>query len=354
MAGIVCVGFASAQSFWRGVGRSVAAANPTTDEVPPLLVRIFFLGGKGIDLSEVPERTRANSVPSRVETSGVDALRSDHPELGDVIDVCVSAQAARHSVRSTRVHLMTGSYPIGSFRRIGEGAIVAAPELAFLQAASNLDADLLVAYGYEICGFYAREGEGSGSFVNCPALTSTAKIAAYLSRLEEVRRLRGQGLPPGLAKARRALGRVRDRAASPEEAVTSMSLTFPRVLGGFGLPAARLNVCVRLRASTAQLFGIDSFVCDLSWDNGLVLEFQGSHHKLRSRPTYDRRKGNVLGADGRTLVQLDSAMLGRQDRMEETAKAVGRGLGIRWREPSPTIRTRQMNLRRKLLMDIGM
>ena len=152
----------------------------------------------------------------------MNALRSDHPELGEVVDVCVSAQAARHSVRSTRVHLMTGSYPIGSFRRIGEGAIVAAPELAFLQAVSNLDADLLVAYGYEICGFYAREGEGSGSFVNCPALTSTAKIAAYLSRLEEA------------------------------------------------------------------------------------------------------------------------------------AKAVGRGLGIRWREPSPTIRTRQMNLRRKLLMDIGM
>lgn len=138
MAGIVCVGFASAQSFWRGVGRSVAAANPTTDEVPPLLVRIFFLGGKGIDLSEVPERTRANSVPSRVETSGVDALRSDHPELGDVVDVYVSAQAARHSVRSTRVHLMTGAIPLGLSEESGRVRSLQLPSLCFSRQQATL------------------------------------------------------------------------------------------------------------------------------------------------------------------------------------------------------------------------
>ena len=46
-------------------------------------------------------------------------------------------------------------------------------------------------------------------------------------------------------------------------------------------------------------------------------------------------------------------LIAGQDRMEEVAKSVGRGLGIRWREPSKTIRTRQMNLRKKLLVDLG-
>ena len=347
------VGFASARGFWRGVGRLVAAANPATEDVPPLLVRLLFQKGEGVDLGCMPAKTRVTSIPSRVATSCVEELAASHPELGETVDVCVSTQGARHYVRSCRVHLMTGSYPVGSFWRISASAVVVSPELAFLQSARDLDDDLLAAYGYELCGLYAREGEGRDGFVNCPALTSVARVAAYLDRLEELRRARGQGLPPGLAKARRALGRVRDRAASPGEAITSMVLTSPRVLGGFGLPPAKLNVCVRLRSSTAELFGIDSFVCDLSWDEGPVVEFQGGHHKLRSRAAYDRRKGNVLGADNRTVIQVDAAMLGRQDRMEEVAKSVGRGLGIRWREPSKTIRTRQMNLRKKLLVDLG-
>ena len=133
----------------------------------------------------------------------------------------------------------------------------------------------------------------------------------------------------------------------------SAILTYPTRLGGYGLPPARLNERVRLGAETARLFGIDSFVCDLSWDNGRrVLEYQGSQHKQRSRRTYDLRKGNVLVADGRSLVQMNRAMLARHDLMDEVAKSLTVLLDLMWREPSATVATRRMRLRNKLIKEL--
>lgn len=348
----LCVGFESARALWREVGHAVAGDNAASEDRAPLLVRILFEDGASIDQRSLPSRTRITSVPGSVRARALLALRDAHPGLGPEVDACVSRQSGRHCVRGARVHLVTGSYPAGSFRLLGEGVQLASPELTFLQLARSLDEDLLVAYGYEVCGLFARDGAGPG-FCNCPALTSRARIADYLDRLERVRRERGEGMPPGLRRARRALERVRDGAASPEEAVVSEVLFSPRRLGGFGLPPGRLNAVVRLSRTAADLFGMDSFVCDVSWDGAHVaLEYQGSQHKLRTRHTYDLRKGNVLGADDRVVVRVDRAMLGRQDLMEEVAKSLSRALGLRWREPDAGVRTRQMRLRRKLLLEL--
>ena len=244
---------------------------------------------------------------------------------------------------------MTGSYPSGSFFELDEGIMVTCPELTFLQMARLLSEELLILYGHELCGYFAH-GMGEHGFCNCPALTSVSRIEAYLNRLEELRSDRGEGMPWGLRRARKALAHMRDGAASPEEAVLSMILTMPRRMGGYGLPSAVLNASVRLGAEAAELFGIEEFVCDLSWEGrGLVAEFQGSQHKLRSRRSYDLRKGNVLGADGWTVVEVDRFMLERVSLMDEVAKSVTTGLGMRWRQPDAQVATRQVRLRNRLL-----
>lgn len=236
--------------------------------------------------------------------------------------------------------------------RLSDGALLASPELTFLQMARELDFDLLILYGYELCGYFARTSQDPG-FVNCPALTSTQGIGEYLDRLEALRRGRAEGMPWGLGPARRALRHVSDHAASPEEAVVSTTLTLPCRLGGYGLPPAALNERVRLSAEAARLFGIDSFVCDLSWDDGKrVLEYQGSQHKLRSRRAYDMRKGNVLVADGRAVVEMDRSMLSQQGTMDEVAKSVTRLLGLAWRAPGTKLATRRARFRNKLIAHI--
>lgn len=343
------LGFETAQWVWRAVGRRVAEANPPTATRPPLLVRLLFERGEGIDLGSMPRRTRASKVPETVDGALVAQARLALTEAPATLDLCVSRQRGRRFIAGATCHLMTGSYPVGSFFGLDEGIMVTCPELTFLQAARALSEELLVLYGHELCGCFAH-GMGEHGFCNCPALTSTERLEAYLDRLEALRASRGEGMPWGLRKARAALAHVRNGAASPEEAVLSMVLTMPRRMGGYGLPPARLNASVRLGAEAARLFGIDEFVCDLSWEGyGLVAEFQGAQHKLRSRRSYDRRKGNVLGADGWKVVEVDRSMLERASLMDEVAKSVTTGLGRRWRQPGARDATRQVGLRNRLL-----
>lgn len=348
----IVLGFESACALWRRVGERVALRNQPDERVSPLLIRLLFDKGTGVDLSDMPQRCRVTRIPANVDAP---KLRIFQGELGEgeaVLHLCVSRRTGRRFVSGAICHLMSGSYPAGSFSRLEDGVLVASPELTFMQMARFLDEDLLVAYGYELCGYFARCHDEPG-FCNCPPLTSVSRISEYLGRLEQLREERGEGMPWGLAKARRALSHVRDGAASPEEAVVAMVLTLPKRRGGYGIPRACLNAVVRLGAEAAELFGIDSFVCDLSWNNGsTVLEYQGSQHKLRSRRSYDLRKGNVLVADGRSVIEMDRRMLARREFMDEVAKSVSMALGIRWRSPSPRAATKQLALRNKLIQHL--
>ena len=345
----ICLGFTSACEYWRQVGERVAQLNQPSSQCAPLLIRLLFDHGEGVDLSAVPSFCRVTKVPAYVDAAALGAFREEHVEKTEPLHLCVSRRTGRRFVSGAHCHLMTGHYPVGSFNRVDGSTLVASPELSFVQMARFLDDDLLVAYGYEQCGYYVRTADEPG-FCNCPPMTSVARIASYMDRLERVREEKGEGMPWGLAKARRALDYVRDGAASPEEAVVSMVLTLPKRRGGYGMPNARLNAVVSLGKDSSRLFGIDSFVCDLSWNDGSsVLEYQGSQHKLRSRRSYDLRKGNVLAADGRSVIEMDRHILERRALMDEVAKSVSVALGICWKEPSPRVATKQLALRNKLI-----
>lgn len=352
MSGVVCLGFESARRVWRVASLRVAAANPATESRQPLLVRLLFEGESGIDLSALPEPTRRTSAPRRVHVDALKRLGEEEPAMAEGAQLCISERSARRFVSGATCRLMSGSYPVGSFCRVGECTIVPSPELTFLQMARVLDDDLLVTYGYELCGYFARTPEWPG-FCNCPQLTTTARIGTYLESLECHRASRGEGVPWALDRARRALRHVRDGAASPEEAVATMVLSLPASRGGYALPVPRLNELVPLGPEASGAFGIEGFVCDLSWNGGqVVLEYQGAQHKRRARSTYDLRKGNVLAVDGRTVLEMDRTILSSQQRMDELARSVALALGIRWRRPSARVATRRMRLRNKLIKSL--
>lgn len=349
MSGSICLGFESAQLAWRRVGECVAQDNPADEKTPPLLVRLLFETGKEIDLSAVPPTTRVTRAPRRIHMPTFERLVQERPELADEAQLCVSRREGRRWVDGADCRLMAGSYPVGSFCRLDEDVLITSPELTFLQMARSLDEVMLVAYGHELCGYFARTS-GEHGFCNCAPLTSVSRIMAYLERLERQRGERGEGMPWGFARARRAVEHVRDGAASPEEAVVSMVLTLPRRAGGYGLPPARLNETVRLGSASSKTLGDGLFVCDLSWNGGAqVLEYQGAQHKRRSRRTYDRRKENVLAADGRTVFGTERGMLTRRELADELAHSLSLALGVRWREPDAALATRQLRLRNRLV-----
>ena len=352
MGDCLLVGFESARRVWRGVGERIALSNRPSEGRRPLLVRLLFEDGRGIVMSEMPRRTRATTVPGKLAAEKIKLVSAEFGLTSEPLHICVSRQAGRRFASDATCHLMTGSYPIGSFCELGNGVLVVTPELAFIQMSCVLDRDLLIAYGYELCGYYAR-GRSEHTFCNCPPLTSVGRIQKYLNRLEELRLNRGEGMPWGLDRAREALAYVLDGSASPEESVTSMVLTLPRRRGGYGLAPGALNARVGLSTAAAELFGIDEFVCDICWgEKRQVVEFQGSQHKQRSRRSYDMRKGNVLGADGWRVVEVDRYMLERGALMDEVAKSVAKGLGQRWKKPDGKTATRQLRLRNKLIKDL--
>lgn len=352
MAEALCIGFESAQMVWRAVCARIARDNLPSAEARPLLIRLLFGDDKDVDLSSIPASSRVTSVPSRVYMPGIEAFRLEWPEVGGTLHLCVSRQGGRRYVRDAVTHLASNSYPIGSFRRLRDGVIVASPELTFLQMARTMTVAQLIEYGYELCGLYARTSDEPG-FCPCPPLATQASISGYLDRIERLRLERGQGMPWGIRRARQAIAHVCDRAASPEEAAVSMILSLPGGLGGYGLPAPRLNERVRLQRATAGLYGFDEFVCDLSWDEGrTVLEYQGSQHKERARRSFDMRKGNVLAADGRNVIQASRDMISSQKLMDEVAKSVSTACGIPWRASGARVLTQRLRLRRDLLMSL--
>lgn len=345
----ICLCYESALEAWRTSRKRVSLANPATATKPSLLIRLLFEGGKDVDSSALPRPTRVTKIPTKIDVAVIEEFREGEPLLAVAPHLAISRRSSRRYIRGAACHLVSGSYPTGSFCRISELALVSSPELTFMQMARMLEFEELVAYGFELCGYYSRTSDNMG-FCSCPPVTSVAAIQKYLERLERIRSRRGEGMPWGFAPALKALAYVRDGAASPEEAITTMVLTLPRMVGGYELPAPRLNERVLLGARAARTFGIDSFVCDLSWNGGAqVLEYHGSQHKLRSRRTYDMRKGNVLGSDGRSVIVMDRTILSRQGPMDEIAKSLSLALGVPWRDPTPGIATKQLKLRNRLV-----
>ena len=138
MAGSVCIGFESAQEAWRLVGMRVAQDNPPANGTSPLLVRLLFETGEPVDMGSMPARSRATKIPSRVDVTALSDLRRAEPELAATPQqLCVSSCNGRRFVSAADCRLVTGSYPIGSFYRLSDGALLASPGLAFLQMAPS-------------------------------------------------------------------------------------------------------------------------------------------------------------------------------------------------------------------------
>ena len=68
------VGFESAQGYWRLVGERLAAANAGSETRKPLLIRILFERGEGVDLTPLPRRTRMTTAPEQVDAPAIAEL----------------------------------------------------------------------------------------------------------------------------------------------------------------------------------------------------------------------------------------------------------------------------------------
>ncbi|MDJ1121382.1 hypothetical protein QJ043_02090 [Olsenella sp. YH-ols2217] len=250
-------------------------------------------------LNGAPLATSASSRRAAERRDELQALRAFLVEVGllDVgsqLDILAGPNECGPAVARVRTHRWTTAtaLPIRQVFLPGTGRVdglyVVAPELLFVElcaadkvmrkgsapspkSMAHVRAALL---GWELCGRYGkvlpgdrRDALAARGFENRPPLTSVNDIRSF-----------ADAMAPGLAGVRRARGAlalVRDGGRSPMEAAVFILLAGAACLGGFGLPAPRVNYRLKLSARNAQLLNAEYVELDNYWPRPLDVEVDG-------------------------------------------------------------------------------
>ena len=270
------------------------------------------------DLTET-KKSRATPAPSDAQSAV--ALNDARClvlglEENDTLHVLVADERNTHAVKNAAIHRSNTAYPNWSFRQINRDTYVASPELCFLEAATYLPFEALVLYGMELCGTYARIGDEETRYKREP-LTSKQKIAAYLDKSKGV---------AGVKLARKACEYVLDNSASPRESVLAITMTLPRRLGGFGMPAPLLNHEIQVNLPSKVHFGKKQVLHgDIVWrEANLVVEYDGSQHGFEDNHASDKKRDHLMLEAGYDVVRFTDKSIRSGTELERLARTINR------------------------------
>ena len=250
---------------------------------------------------------------------------------GRAIDVLVFDERSRR--RSSRIacRVWQTQLPENAFFKT-RGVYVSSPEFMFLQMASELSIEQLIALGCELCGLYVllpkgveHPGAAEGLPVRQSSLTSTSKIGSFLKKI---------GKAKGKDKALRALKYIVDGSRSPMETMVYMLLCLPAMLGGYGLPKPELNATILLDDEARIIARRKYCEGDLCWPSArLDIEYHGDVHVGAAQMKSD--VGRELGIEhmGWRVMTITSPQVLDPSQFEVVAKEAARRIGKRLRRP---------------------
>ena len=253
------------------------------------------------------------------------------PDFPGPMDVLAPASGDRHATISVRPHQWSQPVPAGSFIDLGEGVLLASPELCYLQLADRLANVELMLLGFALCGGYfpARCQKG---FVCLDPLTSTTKLGRYLDASPKGTR--------GIAKARNALRKVLDGSLSPMESSCAILLTLDRRLGGYGVQAPVLNARIELGTDASRTSRLSYCMIDLYWPQARFgIEYDGA--PFHTDDARDIRRELVLANLGVSTRRLTAEQLLDQRQFRLVVREASMALGRRLRPPPTGIADRR-------------
>ena len=261
----------------------------------------------------------------------IGSIPEEFIESGHPVDVLVFNEEERRRSKSVKCHAWKIALPAGSFCR-ARGEFVSSPEFTFLQMASELSIEQLVALGCELCGSYVllpKHVVHPGSLDEMPKrvspLTNTARIAEFLE---------GVGKANGKAKAKRALQYVIDGSRSPMETMVYMLLCLPIKLGGYGLPKPEMNASIELDEEARAIAQRRHCEGDLCWPDArppFDIEYHGEVHVGSEQMKSD--VGRELGIEhmGWRVMTVTSPQVFDEGRFEVVAVDAAAAIGKRLR-----------------------
>ena len=249
---------------------------------------------------------------------------------GRPFDVLVFDDSSRRRSSGVECRAWQTSLPSNSFYKV-RGEYVSSPEFVFLQMASKLPIEQLIALGCELCGLYVllpKEVKHPGSLDEMPKrlspLTNASKIATFLE---------GAGQARGKQKAVRALRYVVDGSRSPMETMVYMLLCLPVMMGGYGLPKPEMNATIPLNEEARIIARRHHCEGDLCWvDSQLDIEYHGEVHVGKAPMKSD--VGRELGIEhmGWRVITVTSSQVFDADQFEVVAKEAAERIGKRLRK----------------------
>lgn len=321
----ICICGRTALGIWQ---RLRLFERPGLDELRPLACRARELGmapgalahaGSGLGDPDAIRSRLASRLP--VPLAPPAAATPSAPLLTS-IELLVSSQTDRHRANGKSLRLWSGALPPGAFLKLEDELYLSSPEFVFLLLAQELEPARLARLGFEMCGSYALGRPGVPGAPRCQALTSSARIADFLTRAGSVR----DG-----AKARRAARLIADGSGSPAETAMVALLCTPRARGGYGLPLPAMNRRVEVPERSRTAAGRERLYLDSFWPSaGFALEYDGeAFHTAPQDVAYDRARRNCLVDAGITLVSIDKGILLDAARFDAVARQVARAIQYR-------------------------
>ena len=226
------------------------------------------------------------------------------------------------------------------FLKISNRLFACLPELCFIQMAQVLSLQGLIALGYEICGFYSLRQSGSGICRRRRPLTTAARLRSFADGASGVY---------GAKKARRAARCVIDGAASPAETSLAMMMTLPYSLGGYGLPAPRLNHRVGCLGQMSGIYASakDHMICDAVWPHVVVEYDSEQEHGTYKAMEKDALRRNNLSLST-AILQATKNMLTDPKSTDHLADLIARHEGHRINPRRVDYESRKQSLRKEL------
>ena len=293
---------------------------------------------------------RARKAPAGVPETSV-LLKGNLFGLSMPLDVTVSTAASRRDSGLFRAHVYPEPMPDRCLVNIGEGFLVASPELCFFQMAAELPLVKLIELGYELCGTYAlpsggaadqaQKAEGRVSF-NREPLTSVKRLSAFLAQMSGKH---------GVKRAIQALQFTVDGSGSPMETILSILLVLPYRLGGYGLPLPEMNQRLDPSVAAVKNPGKRFYKCDLLWrEHAVAAEYDSKqYHSEDSAIADDSIKRGDLDLSGIYVVTVTDRQVYQTEELDKVARRLAAKMGKRIQIKYPEFETRRTELRGLLL-----
>lgn len=261
------------------------------------------------------------------------------------LSLAVADESQRLRRSRFRYHVMPPNLPAGSFVQLNDEISIASPEFALVQVSRRLSQVHLSRAICEACGSYVSMPGFDGKYIDdLPPITSREKLVTFASSCVGTF---------CVTPLRRALGWCSEHSASPRETELQLLLNMGTYYGGAHVPRFDMNVKLALPVPLQRYLGRRYVVPDLYDDVAkLDVEYMSDQEHLGiDRRSQDSKRRNVLEQIGVHVIEVWNEDMKSAVAFERVVEEVKRGLGIRYRLPSPALLERRQRLMNELRSD---